>query len=87
MTDRSVGKPMVCWIAMSRLGHERATSLACDVVDAVDVSYATLDVWASRVRCRMRGDCVVTRKCDSLSSHRAWRLWETTHDGEPLAEL
>ncbi|CAL9013967.1 unnamed protein product [Prunus brigantina] len=34
---------------------------ACDVVDAVDVSYATLDVWASRVRCRMRSDCVVTR--------------------------
>ncbi|CAL9013953.1 unnamed protein product [Prunus brigantina] len=26
----------------------------------VDVSYATLDVWASRVRCRMRSDCVVT---------------------------
>ncbi|KAI5356473.1 hypothetical protein L3X38_009369 [Prunus dulcis] len=22
---------------------------ACDVVDAVDVSYATLDVWASRI--------------------------------------
>ena len=36
-------------------------SEACDVVDAVDVSYATLDVWASRVRCRMRSDCVVTR--------------------------
>ncbi|CAL2245226.1 unnamed protein product [Prunus armeniaca] len=27
----------------------------------VDVSYATLDVWASRVRCRMRSDCIVTR--------------------------
>ncbi|KAI5328602.1 hypothetical protein L3X38_027999 [Prunus dulcis] len=35
---------------------------ACDVVDAVDVSYATLDVWASRVRCRMRSDCIVTRR-------------------------
>ncbi|CAL8129913.1 unnamed protein product [Prunus armeniaca] len=35
-------------------------SVACDVVDAVDVSYATLDVWASRVRCRMQSDCIVT---------------------------
>ncbi|KAI5315113.1 hypothetical protein L3X38_044289 [Prunus dulcis] len=35
---------------------------ACDVVDAVDVSYATLDVWASRVRCRMRSDCIVRRR-------------------------
>ncbi|CAL2241264.1 unnamed protein product [Prunus armeniaca] len=26
----------------------------------VDVSYATLDVWASRVHCRMRSDCIVT---------------------------
>ncbi|CAL8177005.1 unnamed protein product [Prunus armeniaca] len=26
----------------------------------VDVSYATLDVWASRVRCRMQSDCIVT---------------------------
>ncbi|CAL2241184.1 unnamed protein product [Prunus armeniaca] len=66
---------------------DRATSYACDVVDAINMSYATLEVWALRVRCRMRNDCVVTRKCDSLSSHGAWRPWETTLDDEPLVEL
>ncbi|KAI5332489.1 hypothetical protein L3X38_022618 [Prunus dulcis] len=47
-------------------------SKACDVVDAVDVSYAMLDVWAWRVRCRMQSDCVVTRKCDLFSSGRRY---------------